>query len=104
MYERILVCTDGSTLSKKAVRAAIGLAAATDAELVALHVVPRYPLGFFEGSQAASGSATLIGDLEYRGQNLNKSSGTYFGFVDSGTAAASNTTDVTVAAPYAWRP
>jgi hypothetical protein len=63
-----------------------------------------YPLGFFEGGQEASGSATLIGDLEYRGQGLNKSSGTYFGFVDSGTAAAGNTTDVTVAAPYAWRP
>ena len=54
--------------------------------------------------QAASGSANLIGDLEYRGQGLNKSSGTYYGFVDSGTAAAGNTTDVTVAPPYAWRP
>jgi len=43
MYKRILVATDGSTLSKKAVTYAIGLA-------VALKVVPRYPQAYFEGS------------------------------------------------------
>jgi nucleotide-binding universal stress UspA family protein len=50
MYARILVATDGSTLSKKAVTHAIGLAAATGAELVAFKVVPRYPQAYFEGS------------------------------------------------------
>ncbi|MRD47891.1 universal stress protein [Caenimonas koreensis] len=50
MYTRILVTTDGSTLSKKAVRSAIELASATGAELIALHVVPRYPVSYFEGS------------------------------------------------------
>jgi nucleotide-binding universal stress UspA family protein len=49
MYQRILVATDGSALSKKAVRSAIDLAAAVDAELVVLHVVPRYPTSYFEG-------------------------------------------------------
>lgn len=49
MYRRILVATDGSTLSKKAVRNSIGLAAATGAELIALHVVPRYPVSYFDG-------------------------------------------------------
>lgn len=49
MYQRILVATDGSTLSKKAVRSSIDLAAATGAELVALYVVPRYPVSYFEG-------------------------------------------------------
>jgi nucleotide-binding universal stress UspA family protein len=49
MYQRILVATDGSALSKKAVRGAIGLAASLDAQLVALHVVPRYPVAYFEG-------------------------------------------------------
>ena len=49
MYQRILVATDGSTLSKKAVRSSIALAAATGAELVALYVVPRYPVSYFEG-------------------------------------------------------
>jgi len=50
MYKRILVATDGSTLSKKAVTGAIGLAAACGAELIALKVVPRYPQAYFEGS------------------------------------------------------
>ena len=49
MYRRILVATDGSALSKKAVRSSIELAAAIGAELVALHVVPRYPTAYFEG-------------------------------------------------------
>jgi nucleotide-binding universal stress UspA family protein len=43
MYERIMICTDGSALSKKAVHAGIVLAAALDAELVAYTVVPKYP-------------------------------------------------------------
>lgn len=63
-----------------------------------------YPLGFYEGGQGLSGSAQLIGDLEYRGQGLNKSSGTYFGFVDTSSNAAANTTDVSPAAPFTWRP
>lgn len=54
MYQRILVATDGSTLSKKAVRSAIGLATALDADLVALNVVPRYPMSYFEGNVSIS--------------------------------------------------
>jgi nucleotide-binding universal stress UspA family protein len=50
MYKRILVATDGSTLSKKAVASAIELAATCGAELLALKVVPRYPQAYFEGS------------------------------------------------------
>lgn len=49
MYQRILVATDGSDLSKTAVGSAIELAAAIGAELVALYVVPRYPVSYFEG-------------------------------------------------------
>ena len=49
MYKRILVATDGSTLSKKAVRNAIAMAASTGAKLVALYVVPRYPMSYYEG-------------------------------------------------------
>ena len=54
MYQRILVPTDGSALSKKAVASAIEQAAATGAELVALYVVPRYPMSYFEGGLAVS--------------------------------------------------
>jgi nucleotide-binding universal stress UspA family protein len=50
MYQRIMVTTDGSNLSKKAVKTAIDLAALSGAELVALNVVPRYPQSYFEGS------------------------------------------------------
>lgn len=49
MYKRILVPTDGSTLSKKAVRSAVDLASTVGAEVVALNVVPRYPQSYFEG-------------------------------------------------------
>lgn len=49
MYQRILVATDGTTLSKKAVQSAIELAAAVGADLVAVYVVPRYPVSYFEG-------------------------------------------------------
>ncbi|MDO9218152.1 MAG: universal stress protein, partial [Lacisediminimonas sp.] len=54
MYKRILVATDGSSLSKKAVRNAIDLAAAVGADLVALYVVPRYPVSYFEGGVTIS--------------------------------------------------
>lgn len=56
MYQRILVATDGSTLSKKAVNNAIALAGLTGAELVALKVVPRYPQSYFEGGLALQAS------------------------------------------------
>ncbi|MBH1963518.1 MAG: universal stress protein [Comamonadaceae bacterium] len=50
MYQRILVASDGSPLSKKAVSSAISLAVTCGAELIALKVVPRYPQSYFEGS------------------------------------------------------
>jgi nucleotide-binding universal stress UspA family protein len=50
MYKRILVATDGSNLSKKAVTSAIALAALSGAELIAVKVTPRYPQSYFEGS------------------------------------------------------
>lgn len=60
-----------------------------------------YPPGFFEPGQGVSGNATLLGDLEYRGANLNKSQGTYSGFVDESTAPLS-IDEVTAPPPYAW--
>lgn len=49
MYERILIATDGSELSDKAVQHALGLAKLTGATLLALKVVPRYPRSYLEG-------------------------------------------------------
>jgi nucleotide-binding universal stress UspA family protein len=54
MYKRILVPTDGSALSRKAVKAAVELASTVGAEVVALNVVPRYPTSYFEGGISVS--------------------------------------------------
>ena len=50
MYQRILIATDGSKLSEKAVSSGISLAAALDAEIIAFSAAPRYPLMYFEGA------------------------------------------------------
>lgn len=70
MYQRILVPTDGSALSKKAVTSAIEQAAATGAELVALYVVPRYPMSYFEGGISVSNSEVARTEKQWndRGQ------------------------------------
>ena len=54
MYRKILVPTDGSSLSRKAIKSAVELAATMGAELVAVHVVPRYPTSYFEGGMDIS--------------------------------------------------
>lgn len=62
MFERILVATDGSDLSRKAVASAMALAKQNGAELVALTVVPRYPTSYLEG--ATSHTPEEIGLVE----------------------------------------
>ena len=52
MYQRILIATDGSTLSRKAVDSGIEMAELTGAQIIALKVVPRYPVSYFEGGIA----------------------------------------------------
>ena len=54
MYQKILIATDGSTLSRQAVTSGLELAALTGASIVALKVVPRYPVSYFEGGVALS--------------------------------------------------
>jgi hypothetical protein len=61
-----------------------------------------YAAGWFESPQALAG-ATLLGDLEYRGANLSKSSGSYCGFVDSSVDSNCTGAEVTSAPPYSWR-
>jgi nucleotide-binding universal stress UspA family protein len=50
MYQKILLPTDGSKLSKKAMTSAIAMAKLCAAELVVVNVVPRYPMSYFEGA------------------------------------------------------
>jgi hypothetical protein len=61
-----------------------------------------YPAGFFESGQGLSGSARLFGDVEYRGQGLNRNSGSFYGFVDAATQSQT-INDVTTPPPYSWR-
>ena len=49
MYKRILIATDGSPLSDKAVETGLSLAGLSGASVVALKVVPRYPRSYFDG-------------------------------------------------------
>ncbi len=54
MYQRILIATDGSELSEKAVSSGILLAAALDAEIIAYSAVSNYPSMYFEGAVVLS--------------------------------------------------
>jgi nucleotide-binding universal stress UspA family protein len=58
MYEKILICTDGSALSKIAEHAGIVLAAALDAEVVAYTVIPKLPHWNFETGVVMTNSET----------------------------------------------
>lgn len=54
MYKRILVATDGSNLSKKAVCAAFDMAAALGAQIYVIRVVPKFVQAYFDSSYYAS--------------------------------------------------
>ena len=62
-----------------------------------------YAPGWFERPQSISGSAQLLGDIEYRGANLTESRGSYCGFVDSTIASNCTGADASAPPPYAWR-
>jgi nucleotide-binding universal stress UspA family protein len=68
MYKRILIATDGTALSKKAVSSGIALAAALDAEIVAYTVVPRYPQMYFEGAVVLTHAETARIEKEWNAQ------------------------------------
>jgi hypothetical protein len=61
-----------------------------------------YGPGSFEPPQSLAG-ATLLGDIEYRGANLSKTSGSYCGFVDDTVDSNCTGSDVTAPGPYTWR-
>lgn len=53
MYQKILVATDGSTLSEKAISSALELASEHHCELFAMTVIPRVAMNYFDGSVLA---------------------------------------------------
>lgn len=66
MYDRILIASDGSSLSKKAAAHGLKLARATGAEVVAVNVVPRYPQSYFEGSLALDAGEVAKVEAQWR--------------------------------------
>ena len=54
MYKKLLVATDGSNLSKKAVRAAFDVAAALGAKVYIVQVIPKFVQAYFDSSYYAS--------------------------------------------------
>ena len=65
MYQRILIATDGSALSAKAVSSGIALAQSLGAQIVALKVIPLYPLSYFEGGIAVPASEVARVEKEW---------------------------------------
>jgi nucleotide-binding universal stress UspA family protein len=68
MYERILLCTDGTKLSNKAVTAGLALAAKLDAEVFAYTAVPRYPHLYFEGAVVLTPAETARIEKDWTNQ------------------------------------
>lgn len=64
MYQRILIATDGSALSRMAVDSGIELAALAGAQVVALKVIPRYPVSYFEGNASLNANNRNIAIIE----------------------------------------
>jgi hypothetical protein len=60
-----------------------------------------YPLGYFAAGQSVAGGS-LMGDVEFQGENVSRTSGTCSGFVDTSTCTAPGT-DATPKPPYTWR-
>ncbi len=54
MYQRIMVATDGSPLSQKAVDSALALAVAFKSQVTAVSVVQAYSYDYFEGAYPLS--------------------------------------------------
>lgn len=61
-----------------------------------------YPLGWFGNSQSTTGTANLVGDLEFRA--TNKSMNTFYGLVDNNWSSVISAPAVTLRPPYNWRP
>lgn len=84
MYKCILIATDGSLLSDKAVESGLSLAALAGAAVVVLKVVPHYPRSYFEGGLAtdandmkriekqwSEAAHTLVNDIKTKGNEKN---------------------------------
>lgn len=58
MYTKILVPTDGSTLSAKAIKTAVGMAKATGAKVIGLYVAPEHVSRIYGGAGGVAAHET----------------------------------------------
>lgn len=65
MYKKILVATDGTKLSRKAVEVASELAVNFGAVLTIVRVVPPYQKKFFDGSSTLSIKEMTVMEKEW---------------------------------------
>jgi hypothetical protein len=84
LYKHILVPTDGSALSRKAIRAAVGLARVLGARITALYVVPEGVPTLFSGDKLY-GSGVLA--PQYR-EAIRRAAEEALGFARESAAAA----------------
>ncbi|MCE1250978.1 MAG: universal stress protein [Comamonadaceae bacterium] len=68
MYQHILIATDGSELSDKAVAHGLALAALGGAKVSALKVVPNYPRNYFEGGLPIEASDIARVEQQWRSE------------------------------------
>src|SRR3989304_4728758 len=94
MYKHILLPTDGSALSDKAVEAAIRLAKLAGARITAFHAVEPYPL---QGAYAAEAS----GIPEFQPEIFAERSKEYAKRVLDAVAGAATAANVQCATDYA---
>lgn len=66
MYKSILIATDGSALSDKAVHSGLSLAALCGATVLVMKVVPRYPVGYSEGALPTDPAEILRVETQWR--------------------------------------
>lgn len=69
MYQRILVSTDGSELSQKAVDAGIALATSLKAQLFVFTATPQYPSMYMEGAVVLTPAETARIEKEWQAQS-----------------------------------
>ncbi|MDN8618467.1 universal stress protein [Variovorax ginsengisoli] len=105
MFQHILVATDGTSFCDRAMNSAIELAFERNADVVALRVVPRYAMNYFDGvvafspeeiasaearsvSQAEGGLQSMVARAEASGIHLTTSIAVSDGVADAIIAAA----------------
>jgi nucleotide-binding universal stress UspA family protein len=69
MYKKILISTDGTDLSDKAVTSGLALAKALDAQVVGFTAAPSYPTAYFEGAVLLSASEIQRIETDWKNQS-----------------------------------